>query len=104
MLQFSAPTDNAVKAVIIEKNHARGKRIFYYCLCSFGITLIYALLSFLLKDWSGVGAFFSDWGSFFDTKILLNKNDGGRWDKSYGLGRVGFPLSGPAVTAQAVSL
>jgi hypothetical protein len=32
------------------------------------------------------------------------KIDGNRQDKSYGLGRVGFPRTKPAVTVQAVSL
>ena len=32
------------------------------------------------------------------------KNNGGRQDKSYGLGRVGFPRTEPAVAAQAVSV
>ena len=31
-------------------------------------------------------------------------NDGNRQDKSYGLGRVGFPQAEPAVAAQAVSV
>ena len=32
------------------------------------------------------------------------KKDGGRQDKSYGLGRVGFPRTEPAVAVQAVSV
>ena len=35
---------------------------------------------------------------------MFNKNDGDRQDKSYGLGRVGFPRTEPAVAAQAVSV
>ena len=31
-------------------------------------------------------------------------NDGDRQDKSYGLGRVGFPRTEPVVAAQAVSV
>ena len=34
---------------------------------------------------------------------FLGEN-GGRQDKSYGLGRVGFPQGEPAVAAQAVSI
>ena len=44
--------------------------------------------------------------SVFATGILLifcNKS-GGRRDKSYGLGRVGFPREEPAVAEQAVSI
>ena len=46
-------------------------------------------------------------GSGFDTGIIpfgSFKNDGSRQDKSYGLGRVGFPRTEPAVAAQAVSI
>ena len=32
------------------------------------------------------------------------KNDGSKQDKSYGLGRVGFPHEEPAVAEQAVSI
>lgn len=34
----------------------------------------------------------------------MNGNDGSRRDKSYGLGRVGFPRWEPAVAVQAISL
>ena len=36
--------------------------------------------------------------------MLEIKNDGDRQDKSYGLGRVGFPQAKPAVAARAVSV
>ena len=35
---------------------------------------------------------------------IRNENDGSRRDKSYGLGRVGFPRTEPAVAVQAVSI
>ena len=38
-----------------------------------------------------------------DESSVFN-NNGSRRDKSYGLGRVGFPREKPAVTAQAVSI
>ena len=49
---------------------------------------------------------FRDAGSAFATMITSNRflNDGSRQDKSYGLGRVGFPQTEPAVAVQAVSI
>ena len=52
-------------------------------------------------------SFLCEAGSDLDTEMSppeSNKNDGSRQDKSYGLGRVGFPRSEPAVAVQAVSL
>ena len=46
-------------------------------------------------------------GSDLDTGLFPFINDdknGGRQDKSYGLGRVGFPQTEPAVAVQAVSI
>ena len=46
-------------------------------------------------------------GSGLDTKkipFIFNGKDGGKQDKSYGLGRVGFPRTEPAVAEQAVSV
>ena len=45
-------------------------------------------------------------GSDLDTGIPSKyvKEDGSRQDKSYGLGRVGFPRTEPAVAVQVVSL
>jgi len=36
--------------------------------------------------------------------LCFLEKDGDKQDKSYGLGRVGFPQAEPAVTAQAVSV
>ena len=36
--------------------------------------------------------------------LEIDNKNGDRQDKSYGLGRVGFPQTEPAVTAQAVSI
>ena len=51
-------------------------------------------------------SFFDDEQSDLDTCLIpfLYKNNGSRQDKSYGLGRVGFPQTEPAVAAQAVSV
>ena len=39
-----------------------------------------------------------------NTPLFLKIKNGSRQDKSYGLGRVGFPRTKPAVAAQAVSI
>ena len=51
-------------------------------------------------------SFFEAPGSDLDTCLIPFdcKNNGGKQDKSYGLGRVGFPRTEPAVAAQAVSI
>jgi len=52
-------------------------------------------------------SFFAADGSDLDKgtiPFIIIMDDGGRQDKSYGLGRVGFPLTKPAVAAQAVSI
>ena len=51
-------------------------------------------------------SFLDELGSDFDTLLspLDFMLDGCRQDKSYGLGRVGFPRTEPAVAAQAVSV
>ena len=50
--------------------------------------------------------FFDADGSDLDKGIspFYVLNDGSRQDKSYGLGRVGFPQAEPAVAVQAVSV
>jgi hypothetical protein len=59
---------------------------------------------------AGLFSFFSflcEAGSDFDKEdnsLKFKVNDGNRQDKSYGLGRVVFHRSEPAVAAQAVSL
>ena len=51
-------------------------------------------------------SFFTELGSDLDTDInpFIFLVNGSRQDKSYGLGRVGFPQTEPAVAAQAVSV
>ena len=51
-------------------------------------------------------SFLFELGSDLDTLLspLIFMFDGCRQDKSYGLGRVGFPQAEPAVAAQAVSV
>ena len=51
-------------------------------------------------------SFFDELGSDLDTSPIpfLFIINGDRRDKSYGLGRVGFPRAEPAVTVQAVSV
>ena len=51
-------------------------------------------------------SFFDELGSDLDTSPIpfLFIINGDRRDKSYGLGRVGFPQTEPAVAAQAVSV
>ena len=51
-------------------------------------------------------SFFAADGSDLDTMSISfdKKYNGSRQDKSYGLGRVGFPQTEPAVAAQAVSV
>ena len=53
-------------------------------------------------------SFFCELGSDFDTTLVpfvkLFLNDGSRQDKSYGLGRVVFHRTEPAVAVQAVSI
>ena len=51
-------------------------------------------------------SFFCALGSAFDTTLVpfMTDNNGSRQDKSYGLGRVVFHRTEPAVAAQAVSI
>ena len=53
-----------------------------------------------------LSSFFAADGSDLDTCLspFNYSYDGSRQDKSYGLGRVGFPRTEPAVAAQAVSV
>ena len=60
---------------------------------------IVLLRSFLAADGSGL-----DTDQFPSLKKFIILDDGSRQDKSYGLGRVDFLRTEPAVAAQAVSI
>ena len=60
---------------------------------------IVLLRSFFTADGSGL-----DTDQFPSLNIRFFSYDGSRQDKSYGLGRVGFPRTEPAVAARAVSV
>ena len=62
MIKFSAPDDNSIKAVIIDKNRKIGKRFLIYTSICLLITAVYALIAFLTKDFSVLSGYFLDFG------------------------------------------